>query len=132
MATGPNDVLSKGHLAEGTAAYFRGEIVVRGAAEQSAAKATAAGALPLGVTIESVRADYLTEHPGKVFVGVKMMGIAEVIAGGAFTKGQQVMTDANGKAVVATAGNAVLGIAETAGVADQYSVVTLTPGVYKA
>lgn len=134
MATGPNYVLAKGFLAEGSAAYAQGELVVPGTADQAVGRATSASTVtPLGVCIEDVDAAKVTT--GKVFVGVQILGIVRVKCGGAVAKFDRITNDTSARGVVRarTAAGAqplpVFGIAltETSN-ANEYFDMLLTPG----
>lgn len=61
-------------------------------------------------------------------VDVVMTGSVEVVLGGTVTRGALLTTDANGKAVVAAAGNRVIGIALQSGVAGDIGDVLLAQG----
>lgn len=70
-------------------------------------------------------ADILTLQWGDVQVG----GVAIVLAGGTVAAGANVTSDAAGKGVAATSGNAILGLALTDGANAAYFEVELaTPG----
>lgn len=134
MGVGPNYVLSKGMLAEGSAAYASGELVVAGTAEQSVARATSANTLlPLGVCTEDV--DVAKVTTGKVFLGVALYGIVRVKSGAAVAKGDRIKNDTSARGVPTTRAAAgaqpqpVFGIALTAvGAADLWFDMLLTPG----
>jgi hypothetical protein len=136
MGVGPNYVLDKGFLAEGgSVAYTFGEIVVMGTATQACARATSTGATNnfLGVCQESV--DATKVNTGKVFVDVRILGIARVIAGASITKGQKVTNDTSARATPITRAAAgaqpqnVLGIAlTTTTTVGEHIDVLLTPG----
>jgi hypothetical protein len=61
-------------------------------------------------------------------VTVQFGGIAKVIAGGTVTCGIRVTADSGGKAVNATTGNCVLGVALEAALANEIFSVALLPG----
>jgi hypothetical protein len=136
MGVGPNYVLDKGFLAEGgNVAYTFGEIVVMGTANAACGRATTVAATNnfLGVCQESIDATKVVT--GKVFVDVRMLGIARVIAGAAITKGAKVTNDASARAVTVTRAGAgaqpanVLGIAlTTTSTVGEHIDVLLTPG----
>ena len=135
MATGPNYILDKGFLAEGgSVAYTEGMLVVMGTAEQSVAKATSASTLlPLGVCQEAV--DAVKVATGKVFVGVRILGIARVKSGAAVAKGDRITNDTSARGVPVTraittaAPQPCFGIAFNAvDAADKYFDMLLTPG----
>lgn len=56
-------------------------------------------------------------------VDVILSGIADVDYGGNVTRGDTLTADANGRAVVATSGNSVIGIAQVSGVAGDIGSV---------
>lgn len=72
----------------------------------------------------------LTNDPAAGEAGnITVAGVEKVLAGAAVVRGAQVMSDANGKAITATATNQRLGIAlESASAADEYIAVLLQPG----
>ena len=132
MGVGPNYLLSKGMLAQGSTAYQFGEVVVLGTVEQSVARATSAGAAGLcGIVMEDVDAARI--QTGKVFIGVCYLGIHRAIAGAPITKGAKLTNDTSARVVTqagaAGAGTPVLGIALTAAAAaGDHIDVLLTPG----
>lgn len=84
-----------------------------------------AGEVAVGITIIEDGANDITgKESGKVAKGedvtVQIKDIGFVKAGGEITKGAELASDANGCAVVATAGNFVIGIAKTAAKAGEY------------
>lgn len=83
------------------------------------------GDVAVGITIMEDGANDITgEESGKVAEGedvtVQIKDIGLVKAGGAITKGAELASDANGCAVVATAGNFVIGTAKTAASSGEY------------
>ena len=128
MGVGPNFVLDKGMLVEGTTAITVGEVLTAGVAEQSVVRATTANTRTVYIAMESV--DAATVSTKKCVVQVRPIGIARVISGAAITKGAMVTNDANAKVITqATAGGNVLGIAQSATTAaNQWVEVLLTPG----
>ena len=135
MGAGPNYVLDKGFLAEGSAAYTFGEILIQGTANQACARATVVAATNnfLGVCQDTIDATKVTT--GKAQVDVRLLGIARVIAGGTITKGARVTNDALARATAVTRAGAgvqpahVLGIALTATTTvGEHIDVLLTPG----
>jgi hypothetical protein len=133
MGVGPNYVLNKGMLAQGTSAYTFGELVIDGSVEQSVARATSAGADVSGVVQETVDATRVTT--GKVFVNVAYLGMVRVLTGAAVAKRDRLTNDTSARAVPSArtaAGSQpkqVFGIALTAATgANQYIDVLLTPG----
>jgi len=96
-----NYVLDKGYVATGATAYAFGELVVpSGAAGTSVARATSAGsALILGVCQEDLDTTRLAT--GKAVIGVRLMGIARVIAGvNNITYGAALTNDTSARAVL--------------------------------
>ena len=132
MGVGPNYVLNKGMLAQGSSAYAFGELVVPGTVEQSVTRATSAGATGfVGVCQEDVDATRILT--GKVFVGVAFGGIARVIVGAAVAKNAKLTNDTSARAVTQAgavgSGAPVIGIALTAANnAGEYIDMLLTPG----
>jgi hypothetical protein len=135
MGIGPNYVLSKGFLAEGSAAFTKGEIVVMGTAVQGVARATSTGATNafLGVVADTVEATKVTT--GKAEVTIDILGITRVIAGAAITKGAKLTNDTSCRATPITRAAAgaqpqnVLGIAlTTTSTVGEHIDVLLTPG----
>lgn len=116
--------LIKNFIAGGTVGQYR--IVRFGAADGEVVQAAAATDAIVGVSCQ----------PGSVPQGgrcdVVLDGTAEVIAGGAITRGALVTADANGAAVQAapSAGvnNRVLGIAQVSAVANDIFPVLLKQG----
>lgn len=130
MGVGPNYVLSKGFLMQGTAAVTAGMLLKDGTVEQSVALAGTGDVL--GVAAETVDAVRVTT--GKVFLDVDLMGISRVLCGGTVAKGDRVASDATHRAVavvqaISTAVPAkTFGRALTAGTVGLYIDVLLTPG----
>lgn len=116
MGAGPNFVLDKGYLAEGTAAYQYGQPVGFGTAVQSVKAITVANTMIAGVCQENVDAVKVTT--GKVFINIRKMGISRVLAGAAFSKGDRLTVDATGRFIAqVTAGGAFYAVAEEAATA---------------
>lgn len=133
MGVGPNYGLSKGFLAQGSAAYFSGQLVIAGTVEQSVAASGAATLLPLGVCTEDIDVTKIT--PGKAFISVALYGIARVKAGAAVAKGDKIQSDASSRGITqARAGVGVqpvpvFGIALTAAAAaNGFFDMLITPG----
>lgn len=134
MGVGPNYVLDKGFLAQGSTAYAFGEGVVLGTVEQSVARATTALTVPgfFGVVQEDLDTTRLAT--GKAFVGVRILGITRAIAGAAIAKGAILINDTSARVVTqaGAAGTPVVGIALTAAsAAGDHIDVLLTPGATK-
>lgn len=92
--------------------------------------ATAGTDIPVGIAIiEAGYNDISGVESGKVIAGadvdIQIKDIGFVIAGAEIKKGQEVAAGANGKAVVATTGNYVLGIALNTVAADGYCNVQI-------
>ena len=129
MGTGPNFVIDKGLLVQGSAAVVFGTLYQGGTVDQSATPHTAATAQrSIGVAQESI--DAAKVATGKVFANFRLLGISRVRAGAAIaTRYQRVGPDASGRAIVSTAGNIAAGInLTTAGAAEEHVDVLLTPG----
>ncbi|PHS61187.1 MAG: hypothetical protein COB09_18540 [Thalassobium sp.] len=61
---------------------------------------------------------------------VKVQGISKILLGGTVTPGQNVTSDASGRAVVAGVGDVVRGIVEDGGVIDEIgSILLISPHV---
>src|SRR6266581_555726 len=134
---GSDHVLSKGLLVDsGAAAITLGQalkIAASGIAlpEQpvKVQVATAATDLIIGLAGENV--DAVKVATGKAFLTVHILGIAKGVAGaGGVTIGARLKAAAGGQLVIATGGatDVVVGIALTAGVANDIFDVLLTPG----
>ena len=134
MGVGPNFVLDKGFLAQGSTAYAFGEGVVLGSAEQSVTRATTALTAPgfFGVCQEDV--DATRVNTGKVFVNVRILGITRAIAGAAVARNAILVNNTSAQLVTqaGAAGTPVVGIALTAAAAaGDHIDVLLTPGATK-
>lgn len=128
MGVGPNYVLDKGFLCQGSAALPIARFVQAGTVEQSQTPHTATNQRALGVTMEAV--DAVKVATGKVFADVRLMGIARVEAAAAVSKMARVSPDATGKAITSIASSIPAGIALTAAVnAGDHIDVLLTPGM---
>ena len=133
MGTGPNFVLDKGFVANGSTAYAVGEAVTIDTAVQSmkriAAAATAADRVM--VCMEACDAAKLTANAGKIVLRARMSGIARVIVGtGGFAKGARLTTNASSHFVTqgGAAGSPVVALALEADTAGGFAEVELTPG----
>jgi hypothetical protein len=93
-------------------------IVKFGSGDTTVLQATAATESLLGVTTEI--AALITER-----CDVILSGVAEVEYGGVVTRGARLTADADGKAVAASAGNRVIGIAMVSGVSGDIGSVLL-------
>jgi hypothetical protein len=121
---GPNEVLDKGYIATAATPLFT---IVKQTGVESAELNTTAGGDWLGVAQEEPNADDVAD--GRVF-RVRMLGISRIVAGAAVSRRAKVMSNNVGRAVTATAGNNVVGIALTAAdEAGDWINVLLTPGV---
>lgn len=133
MGVGPNYVLDKGYLVQGTTAILSGELAVDGTVDQSVIRAGAAGDV-IGVFQETVDATRVTT--GKVFADVRLLGIARVLCGGTVAKGDRLAADATARAITSARSIAgalaprVFGRALTAGTIGTYIDVLLTPGSF--
>lgn len=136
MGVGPNHIISKGLVADGTTAYVAGLIGTLTATEAHVALAGTADVLtPLVVIMEDMTAVRLIANPGKIVINCAFMGIVRVTAGAAVAIGDRVTNDTTSRAVTRarTAGGSqglpVLGIALTAAAAAGTDIdVLLTPG----
>lgn len=128
MGVGPNYVLDKGFVATGVAAYKLGELVKLSGDGTKCAKTAAGTDQVLGVCQEDIDASKVTT--GKAVIGVRLLGISRVLAGGVVTVGAKLTSDATNRAVTGgAAGTPSFGIALTAaGAAGEYIDVLLTPG----
>lgn len=119
-----NKVFVKSYAAD--AAIGARLIVKVGAADGSVAQASAATDAVIGV------ADSIGQDTAAGMCDVVMAGIAEVVYGGTVTRGDNLVADANGKAVAESAGAGsnvnVIGVAMTSGVADDIGEVFLAVG----
>lgn len=119
-----NAGLTKNYNAGGAIAKRR--IVKFGADDKTMLQAAAATDLLIGVATE---VDVVTGEP----VDVILEGIALCQAGGAVTRGNEVTSDANGKAVAAAPGagvnNRIIGIALASAVLDDWFPVKLSLGI---
>jgi hypothetical protein len=128
MGVGPNYVLDKGMLVQGSAAVVQGTLYQQGTVDQSVTPHTAVNQRAFGVAQENV--DAARVATGKVFADFRVLGIARVICGAAVTKGARVAPDAAGKAITWAAGATAAGVAlSTTTAADQHLDVLLTPGM---
>ncbi len=108
---GPNNVLTKSFTAG--AAIAKNTIVKFDSSDDKVIVATGATDLPIGVALEAAAADGDR-------IDVCLMGIAEVKAAGAITRGDYVVTAAGGEAVALSAaatlkkaaGRAMAGVAD--------------------
>ncbi len=96
-------------------------LVKAGSADQSGALAAAATDKVIGVSVATV-----TAASGETF-DVCVGGEYEVIAGGVVTRGDFVVSDANGAGVAGVAGNATIGRALDSAVAGDIFTVQVRP-----
>jgi tetrahydrodipicolinate N-succinyltransferase len=128
MGIGPNYVLDKGLLVQGSAAVVFGTLYQMGTAVQTATPHTATNQRSIGVAMENI--DAARVATGKVFADFRILGIARVRAGAAVAAGSRVSPDATGRAIVSAAASIPVGIAMTAaGAAEEHIDVLLTPGM---
>jgi uncharacterized protein with beta-barrel porin domain len=128
MGVGPNYVLNKGLLVQGSAAVVFGTFYQAGTVEQSATPHTATNQRSIGVAQESV--DAAKVATGKVFANFALMGVVRVRAGAAVAKMARVSPDASGRAITSIASSIPAGIALTAcSNAEEHIDVLLTPGM---
>lgn len=128
MGVGPNFVLDKGMLVEGTSAIAMGEVLTAGVAEQSCVRATTANAKTVYIATESM--DVASVLTKKAVVGTRPIGIARVLSGAAIAKGDPLTNDVTARAIKqVTAGGVTFGLAQNAATAaNQWVDVLLTPG----
>lgn len=104
------------------AAILPFHLVKHGAADGFAVTSAAATDASFGV------ADSLGAEAANDPVDIIRGGIAEVVYGGTVTRGQPITSDAQGRAVVAVAGNRIIGFAEVSGVVGDRGSVFIAPG----
>ncbi|MGK9234782.1 DUF2190 family protein [Inquilinus limosus] len=105
------------------AAAFAGYRIVKFGADDTVALATAPADMAIGVV------DMLGASAPGISCDVVLTGIAEVEYGGPVTRGDDLTADAQGRAVVAAAGNRVIGKAMATGVLGDIGSVLLDRGV---
>jgi hypothetical protein len=128
MGVGPNYVLDKGMLVQGSAAVVQGTLYQMGTVDQSVTPHTAVNQRAFGVAQENV--DAARVATGKVFADFRVLGIARVICGAAVAKGARVSPDAAGKAITSVGSSIPAGIALSAtSNANEHLDVLLTPGM---
>jgi hypothetical protein len=114
-----NPLLTKNYIA--TTAVGANLIVKFGATDGSVVQAAAATDASIGVTTS------LPAGAGER-CDVIRNGVAEVIYGGNVTRGDALTSDANGKAIKATAvAQRVIGFAEVSGAANDVGAVRISP-----
>jgi Uncharacterized conserved protein (DUF2190) len=113
-----NPILTKTYTAGGTIAART--IVKFGAADFAVVAAAAAADLAVGVS------DVLAVVAGER-VDIHVSGLADVVYGGAVTRGQALTSDAQGRAIAASnAGEICIGFAEVSGVANDIGSVAIS------
>lgn len=124
-----NFVLDKGYIAESAITKFR--VVKLGTAADSCTVVTADSEMPIGVAQYSLTAGQIADQVG---ASVRLSGISEMEASAGITKGAEVTFTANGRAVTATSGKRVIGVAlQTCdGAGDRIAVQLGLPGYIKA
>ena len=100
MSTGPNFVLDKGFLAQGSAAYQYGQTVTFGTVPQSCAAIAVANTYVLGICQENIDASRVAT--GKAFINVRMMGVSRALVGAAVVKGDPLTPDGTGRLIKQT------------------------------
>ena len=131
MGTGPNFVLDKGFIANGTTAYAVGEAVAIDTAVQSMKRATVVATATdvIMVCMEACDASKLTGNAGKVALRARMLGTARVKLGANATKGARMTNNVSAAFVVqATAGGPVAGVLLESGSTGDLVEMLLTPG----
>ena len=121
---GPNEILDKGYIATAATPLFT---IVKQTGVESAELNTTVGGDWLGVAQEEPNAEDVAA--GRVF-RVRLLGISRVVAAGVISSRAKVTSNDAGLAVVAGAGQHVVGIALTESTAaGDWINVLLTPGV---
>lgn len=115
------EMFIKSYRADAAILPFR--LVKAGAADGSIAPATAAANAIMGV------ADSLGAAAAGDVVDVIAGGYASVTYGGTVTRGAALTSDATGRAIVAAAGNRIIGYAVTAGVVGDVGTVHVSLGI---
>ena len=131
MGTGPNFVLDKGLVANGSTAYAVGEAVAIDTAVQSMKRATvvATAADVIMICMEACDASKLAGNTGKVVLRARMLGIAKVKLGANALKGARMTNNTSAAFVTqATAGGPVAGVLLEAGSSGDLVEMLLTPG----
>lgn len=122
-----NPGLQKNYTAEAAIAAYR--IVKFGAADGGVLQAAAATDKLIGVI------DRMPAAAANDRIDVIRTGIAEVQYGGTVAAGDQLTSDASGRAIVATAAAGsnvrVIGVAEVAGVVDDIGSMLIVPGAFQ-
>lgn len=119
---GPNDVLSKGLIADTAIPKF---YAVKLSGKENASVCDTLGEVAIGVCQEEITADDVTD--GRV-AAVRIMGISNCVASAAITQGAEVTVAADGRVVTAGTGHRVLGVAMNAAAqAGDWVPVLLTP-----
>lgn len=112
----------RSYKAEAAVEKFR--IVKFGAADDQVVKGAAVGDNLIGISME-------VDSAINEMCDVVKQGPAQVVCGGAVTRGDKLTTDANGKAVVAApaagVNNNIVGVADQSGVLDD--IIRCTVGV---
>lgn len=128
MGVGPNYLLNKGFLVQGSAAVVFGTAYQAGSVEQSVTPHTATNQRSLGVAQENV--DAAKVATGKVYANFALAGIVRMRAGAAVAKMARVSPDASGRAITSVASSIPIGIALTAAAAaEEHIDVLLTPNM---
>lgn len=118
-----NPVLIKAMVAESAVLPYR--VVKFGSADGQVVQAAAAADTSVGVS------DNLGQADAGDIVDVVTSGVGEVEAGAAFSRGARLTADAQGRAVAAASGNAVIGVAMAAATAAGDIVpVNVVPSMY--
>lgn len=119
---GPNDVLSKGLVADTAIPKFH---AVKLTATEHCEVVDTAGELAIGICQEEISADDVDD--GRV-AAVRIMGISNCIAGAAIDQSAEVTVADDGRVVTAGAGDRVLGVATiAASAAGDWVTVLLSP-----
>lgn len=120
-----NRLLTKSYLAGGVINPYR--IVKMGADDDHVIQGAAVADSLIGVIDQPLNATVAEDR-----VDVTLAGIADVVAGGAITRGDYVTTDATGQAVAAAPGagvnNGIVGKALVSAAAGDIIPVLLNPG----
>jgi hypothetical protein len=133
MGVGPNYVLDKGFLLNGSSAYTAFTFVKRAGDGTHATKTSAGTDVVLGVV--QADTDAAKVATGKVVGDVRILGITRCVSGGAVAVGDHIKSDTNAKGVAMTQAAAGAQPAPCAGIAMTATTGTgqtfdllLTPG----
>jgi hypothetical protein len=126
---GPNFVLDKGYQVTAAITQFRAVTLT---SDTQIKQSDGAAQFAIGVAQETATTADSTQTGGARIIDVRVLGITRAVNGtaGALARMTKVATDASGRVVAATTGQAVLGVTLTAATAQGDHVdLLLTPGV---